>query len=206
MNHAKKLSYILAILTLLGFCVYIFKAWGYTNSLPTIGDEGTYLYKGYMFARGDFRPFQDYGFWTNKAPLSFLIPGYFQLWFGPGLREGRYYALIVSILTMVGIWVTARRLGGQGWAVLSVWVFALSNAHILFLARARLAGIGCLHDGLDVRADTGGKTFLVAVDFWICSISPDRNDSPKYGSSTCLSSTIYILAIRKKSWLDKPDN
>ena len=55
-----------------------------------------------MFARGDYYPFQEYTFWTNKAPLAFLIPGYIQLWFGPGLTEARYFALLVSILMLIG--------------------------------------------------------------------------------------------------------
>jgi hypothetical protein len=89
-----------------------------------------------MFARGDYYPFQEYTFWTNKAPLAFLIPGYIQLWFGPGLREARYFAMLVGILMVIGVWITARRLAGKGWAALAVWVLALSVAQISIYSEA----------------------------------------------------------------------
>ncbi|HEY3476003.1 MAG TPA: glycosyltransferase family 39 protein, partial [Anaerolineales bacterium] len=94
------------------------------------------LYKGYMFARGDYYPFQDYTFWANKSPLSFLIPGYVQLWFGPGLREARYFSIFLGLLMMIAIWITARRLGGRLWAVLAVWVFALGFPQISVYSEA----------------------------------------------------------------------
>jgi hypothetical protein len=81
MNQAKKKTDLIAIITVLGFVCYIAYSWYFVNSLDSIGDEGSYLYKGYMFARGDYFPFQEYTFWTNKAPLAFLKPGYIQLWF-----------------------------------------------------------------------------------------------------------------------------
>ncbi|HAV78962.1 MAG TPA: hypothetical protein DCX53_16555 [Anaerolineae bacterium] len=131
----------LTILTILGFALFIVKSWNSAHSHLSIGDEGAYLYKGYMFARGDFQPFQDYGFWTNKAPLSFLIPGYIQLWFGPGLREGRYFAVLVSILMLAGMWISAHRLGGKGWAALTIWVFAVSSEQIADLSLTLSQGL-----------------------------------------------------------------
>src|ERR1044071_8781195 len=125
MNQVKKFSGLIEIITLIGFALYIAQSWYFVNSLDSIGDEGSYLYKGYMFARGDYAPFQEYTFWTNKAPLAFLIPGYIQLWFGPGLRVGREFAIILSVLILLGVWITARRLGGKNWAAVAVWVFAL---------------------------------------------------------------------------------
>ena len=79
MNPIKRIPYFIEIITVLGLVFYLAQSWVFANSLYSIGDEGSYLYKGYMFARGDYYPFQDYTFWTNKAPLSFLIPGYIQL-------------------------------------------------------------------------------------------------------------------------------
>jgi len=145
MNAIKRIPYLIEIITVLGLIVYVAQSWYFVNSLDSIGDEGAYLYKGYMFARGDYYPFQEYTFWTNKAPLAFLIPGYIQLWFGPGLREARYFAMLVSLLMLIGVWITARRLGGKTWGALAVWVFALSSAQISIYSEALSQGlIACM--------------------------------------------------------------
>ena len=145
MSQRKRFPYFVELITLIGVFFYIAQSWYFANSLDSIGDEGSYLYKGYLFARGDYYPFQEYTFWTNKAPLSFLIPGYIQLWFGPGLREARYFAIFLGVLTLVAVWITARRLGGDVWAPVAVWVFALSFAQISVYSEAVSQGlVACL--------------------------------------------------------------
>ena len=145
MCRIKRFPYLLEGITIVGLILYIAQSWYFVHSLDSIGDEGSYLYKGYMFARGDYYPFQEYTFWTNKAPLAFLIPGYIQLWFGPGLPEARYFAMLMSIVMLIGVWVTARRLAGQAWAALTVWVFALSSSQISIYSEALSQGlIACM--------------------------------------------------------------
>jgi len=141
MNQIKRFPYFIEIITVIGLILYSAQAWYFANSLDSIGDEGSYLYKGYVFARGDYYPFQEYTFWTNKAPLAFLIPGYIQLWFGPGLGVGRDFAIVLSILMLAGVWITARRLGGKGWAAVAVWTFALSFAQISVYSEAVSQGL-----------------------------------------------------------------
>src|SRR6266508_802717 len=141
MYRIKRISYLIELITVIGLALYITQSWYFVHSLDSIGDEGSYLYKGYMFARGDYSPFQEYMFWTNKAPLAFLIPGYIQLWFGPGLRVARYFAMLLSILMLIGVWLTARRLGGKNWAAVAVWVFALSFAQISVYSEAVSQGL-----------------------------------------------------------------
>ncbi len=63
-------------LALMGILLYIAQGMYYAMHLRTMLDEGTYLYKGLLFARGDYEPFEPYGPWTNKMPLAFLLPGY----------------------------------------------------------------------------------------------------------------------------------
>ena len=107
-------------------------------------DEGAYLLKGMLFATGKYHPF-DPGISTNKAPLAFLIPGYVQILFGPGLRTGRYLAVFFGVMTVLGIWVAARRLGGKWLAVGAVWVFALSPVIIkIYSGGATQSTIACL--------------------------------------------------------------
>ena len=74
-------------------------------------DEGLYVYKGCLFANGAICPFADYGVWTNHAILSFLIPGYIQKWFGPGLDTGRYFMIFLSLLTLLGLVGLCQTLG-----------------------------------------------------------------------------------------------
>lgn len=141
MVRRKEFPYLIRLTSLLGLILYIVLSWYFANSVNSVGDEGSYVYKGYLFARGDVRPFEEYTFWTNKSPLAFLIPGYIQLWFGPGLREARYFAIFVGALMLVGIWVTARRMGGEAGGAIAVWVFALSTAQISIYSEALSQGL-----------------------------------------------------------------
>lgn len=123
-------AWVPLILAALGFLLYLAQAWRYAHTnIPGL-DEGSYLYKGYLFATGVYRPFQPYGPLTNKAPLAFLIPGWVQLLFGAGLRSGRLFALLLGALTVLGTWILARRWAGAWLAAAAVWVFALSPAVI----------------------------------------------------------------------------
>jgi hypothetical protein len=141
MMQSKDFSYTIAIITILGLLLYGMQSWRFAHLQDTIGDEGAYLYKGYMFARGEYHPFQEYGFWTNKGPLAFLIPGYIQYWFGPGLREARYFAVLVSVLMVIGVWLGTLRLGGAKWAAAAVWAFALSSQQIMLYSEALSQGL-----------------------------------------------------------------
>lgn len=118
--------HLAGLLAWLGACLYTVRSVIYASSLASMLDEGAYLYKGYLFVRGVYQPFQDFGPWTNKAPFAFLIPGFFQNLFGPGLRSGRWVAVAISLLTLLGLWLAARRLGGAWWAAAVVWGMALN--------------------------------------------------------------------------------
>ncbi len=132
---------LIEIITLLGVILFVARSLYFAHSSLSIGDEGAYLFKGLVFARGEFYPFQDYGYWTNKAPLAFLIPGEIQYWFGTGLREARYFALAVSFLMLAGVWILANRLGGKNWAAVVMWVFALSDANTSIYSQALSQGL-----------------------------------------------------------------
>ncbi len=132
------------VVALLGLVVYIFQALIFAHTTVSNLDEGAYLLKGVLFATGEYRPF-DPGISTNKAPLSFLIPGYVQLLFGAGLRTGRYLAVFFGALAVVGTWVAAQRIGGKWLASGSVWVLALSPTIIKFYSGgATQSTIACL--------------------------------------------------------------
>jgi hypothetical protein len=133
------------LISVLGGIVYLIQSWMYATTQASLLDEGAYLYKGYLFAIGKYWPYQDYGPWTNHMPLSFLIPGYAQAVFGPGLRTGRYLAVFLGLLTILGLWVITRRLGGPWWAALAVWAMALNPAVIKLYSLANTQSlIACL--------------------------------------------------------------
>ena len=117
-------------LAVLGALIYTVQSYHYSTRLISMLDEGSYLYKGLLFVKGIYRPFQDFGPWTNKGPLAFLIPGWFQDIFGAGLPVGRFMAVGLGLLTLVGLWLTARRLGNGWWAAAVVWGLALNPALI----------------------------------------------------------------------------
>jgi hypothetical protein len=130
---ARKLNsypWLPSVLTIAGFLAYILRAVEIARTTGSFLDEGLYLYKGYLFVTGQQIPFADYGVWTNHAILSFLIPGYIQKWFGPGLETGRYFMILLSLFTLLGLWVFAQCWGNAWWATGVVWVMALNPAEI----------------------------------------------------------------------------
>ena len=126
----RSLPWLPAFLTIAGFVAYLVQALDIARTTTSFLDEGLYLYKGYLFASGLQIPFADYGAWTNHAILSFLIPGYIQKWFGPGLETGRYFMIFLSMFTLLGLWVFAKRWGNAWWAAGAVWVMVLNPAEI----------------------------------------------------------------------------
>ena len=123
---------IALVFTLIGAVVYLAFSIHFANTQRSTIDEGLYLYKGYLFAKGFYHPFQDYGPRTEYSPLAYLIPGYIQLWFGPSLLTGRIFAIIVGVLALSGLWATARKMAGPWWATMAVWAVALNPAIIRF--------------------------------------------------------------------------
>ncbi len=133
----KKWPAVLAgLLAFLGLVVFAAQGWNYARTTVSSLDEGAYLYKGYLFATGQYHPFEPYGVWTNKAPLAFLIPGYVERIFGPGLMTGRTLALLFGSLSLLPLWIASRRLGGPWLAAAAVWVYALSPAVIKIYSEA----------------------------------------------------------------------
>lgn len=122
--------YAAEFVALLAGLAYLLQTWTYAHTRQSILDEGAYLLKGYAVVTGQYQLYQDYGFWSNHMPLSFYIPGYAQLLFGPGLRTGRYLAIFLGMLGLLGVWVLFRRLGGRWWAAAAVWVIAINVAMI----------------------------------------------------------------------------
>ncbi|HSB00732.1 MAG TPA: hypothetical protein VLE49_08785 [Anaerolineales bacterium] len=135
------LPWLPACLTIAGFIIYTLQAIDIARTKTSFLDEGMYVYKGWLFATGKYVPFQDYGVWTNHAVLSFLIPGYIQKWFGLGLDVARYFMIFLAVLTLLGLWVFAKRWGGKWWAVGAIWVMALNPAEIKVYTLALSEGL-----------------------------------------------------------------
>jgi hypothetical protein len=130
------LSWLAGGVALLGGIVYFYQSWLYAHMQVSLLDEGAYLLKGYLYATGKYWPYQDYGPWANHMPLVFLVPGWVQVLFGPGLRTGRYLSVLFSLLLVAGVWLLVRRLAGRWWAALGVWALALNPALIKMFSLA----------------------------------------------------------------------
>jgi hypothetical protein len=124
-----------------GVVLYVLQSAIYIHQIIPTLDEGSYLYKGYLFVTGVYKPYQDYGPLTNKMPLSFLIPGWVQAVFGPGLRSGRYFAIFLGVLMLVGLWLAARRLSGRWWAAAVVWAVVIDPILVKMYAQALSEGL-----------------------------------------------------------------
>jgi 4-amino-4-deoxy-L-arabinose transferase-like glycosyltransferase len=150
LNKREMTSWAPPILAILGGLLYMTQAWHYAHTTIPGLDEGSYLFKGYLYFHGVYEPFQPYGPLTNKAPLAFLIPGFAQYIFGTGLRTGRYFAVFLGLLTVLGTWITARRWAGKWLAAASVWVFALSPMVI------------------KIHAITASEVIIACLLSWMC--------------------------------------
>jgi hypothetical protein len=129
---------------LIGLVIYFVQAMVFAHTTISNLDEGAYLLKGILFATGKYHPF-DPGISTNKAPLAFLIPGYVQFLFGPGLRTGRYLAVFFGAMAVLGTWIASRRIGGKWLAAGAVWVFAFSPTIIkIYSGGATQSAVACL--------------------------------------------------------------
>ncbi len=125
-----------------GTLVYAVLSWQMSRTLTTlILDESMYIVKGYFFAIGRYAPYQDYGPLTNHMPLAFMIPGYIQAWFGPGMDTARVFAFLVGLVMLAGVWLAFKRLGGRWWAALAVWAFALNPAWMEVFSQGLSQGI-----------------------------------------------------------------
>ncbi len=132
-RFVKFLPYVLAIFIIVA---YVFQAVQYTHTIEPVMDEGTYLLKGKWYWEGTYQPFEENGPLTNKPPFAFYILGISQVLFKPGLASGRYFAVLLSVLLLIGQWLTVKRLAGSWWATLSISLYLISSAWIIYFSRA----------------------------------------------------------------------
>jgi len=149
-KHGEIASWMPLVLAFLGALLYLIQAWHYAHTTIPGLDEGSYLFKGDLYLRGVYEPFEPYGPLTNKAPFAFLIPGFAQYLFGAGLRTGRYFAIFLGLLTVLGTWITVRRWSGKWLAAASVWVFALAPTVI------------------KIHAITASEVIIASMLAWMC--------------------------------------
>ena len=126
-NFAGQIPWLGYFLAAIGGLVFAWRTWGLAHRLTTmILDESMYIFKGYLFVTGKYAAYQDYGPLTNHMPLAFIVPGFIQKIFGPGMETARVFAFIVGLVMLVGFWFAAYRTGGKWVAALIVWVLVLT--------------------------------------------------------------------------------
>ncbi len=137
----RKMPWLNILITGIASMSYTLQAWMYSRSQRTLLDEGNYLYKGFLFLTGRLVPFQEYGTWTNKMPLSFLVPGFFQKVFSPGLGVGRDYAFLQAVLIFLGAVVIGIRLGGKWGGAITAVLLAVNPAPLKIHSMALSQGV-----------------------------------------------------------------
>ncbi len=119
------------VVSALGVLVYATKSWAFIHTLTSIVyDESGYIVRGFLLATGKYSPYADYGPFLDHMPLSFLIPGYVQKIFNPGIGTARYFTFTIGILSLLGLWWVSRSIGGKWLAAIPIWVMALNPAWI----------------------------------------------------------------------------
>ena len=134
-NSLKKIwfrfhTWVAVIVALLGLAYFISLALGFADSLPAGPNEGEILFKGYQFAAGRYQPYEDYSPRLQQMPLAYLLPGAVQNLFGLGMDTGRAYAVVVGVLTLIGLWLAVRRNADVWWAAAAVWVIILNPLYV----------------------------------------------------------------------------
>jgi len=130
LRRLKSAPLLAGILSFVAGFIYLIQSIIYLYTQRSMVDEGAYLYQGLLFVKGAYRPYQNYGLWLYNAPLSYIIPGYIQAWFGPGLLVGRFFALFQGLMILLGVWIVVRRLGGKWWASAALLIIAMNPAII----------------------------------------------------------------------------
>jgi hypothetical protein len=123
-------TWIADLFVILLVLVYVLISIQFAHNRESVLDEGAYLYKGFLYTTGKYRIYQDDGPWSNHMPLSFLVPGYVQLIFGPGLLSGRYFSIFLAVLVITGMVVLAKRWANTWWGPLIVLPFLLNPSII----------------------------------------------------------------------------
>lgn len=128
-------EYIPLLTTILGIICYFAQSVNVAYTGKPNLDEGLYVYKGWLLVIGQYTPYEVDGLYLNHGILSFLIPGYIQTWFGPGIIPARFFMVFMGLFLLLGLWLTARRFGGPWGGVLGVWIMALMPDQISLYSR-----------------------------------------------------------------------
>jgi hypothetical protein len=145
LKRFQSITWLPEALALSGAIVFLAQLVYFAHTQFSVIDEGLYLYKGFLFTSGRYTPFQDYGPLTNQMPFSFLLPGLVQVMFGPGLRAGRYFAVLLALVMVFALWLIGRRLSNRWLAAGLVWLTALNPATARMYSLAISEGtIACL--------------------------------------------------------------
>lgn len=156
----KQETLVCTILTGLVFLGALIYELFYIEKLPLMFDEFIYLFKGDQFVKNVYYPYQDYGFYMNKMPISYYLFGLVQQIGGMGLRTGRLFSVVAAFLTIFVYWKTTTRLAGK-WAGLFIV--------LIFVINPSLMGIYGLADSQAIAA------FFFALCLLIITIDNPKN-------------------------------
>lgn len=138
----KKKQLLAFVIFASGLIFYSIQSFKYANTIPsTVWDEGMYMYNGYLFTTGEYIPYEEGSPWTNQLPFAYLMSGIPQVLFGPGMRTGRYFAVLMGVLSLLGLSLAAKRLGGDWWAAAVAWIVALNSGWVMAFSQVFSQGM-----------------------------------------------------------------
>lgn len=161
------------VLSLLAVGLYIFQAWTFAHTQSAFVDEGGYLYIGALQWKGLLQPFQEYGPPGWYAPLSTLVPGLVEHWFGAGLLTGRLFSVFCGVFMLLPLFLTARRMAGRWGSTAVLWSLALTPISIQVYSLAiSEALVACLLAwSLFFVLGTPRSTWLIAVGAFLAGVT-----------------------------------
>jgi hypothetical protein len=164
-SSLQKRTWLPLVVSMAAVLLFAAQAFAYARIQTSFVDEGGYLFLGYQYASGSLEPFQDFGAPRWYPPLAYLIPGWFELLFGPGLLTGRIFSVACALIMLVPLWLTTRRLAGNWWAAAVMWSLTLTpiaiQVYSLALSQALVACLLCWVLFFTLGQDRRGWQILV---------------------------------------------
>ena len=78
------------LVSVFGLLVYLYKSWIAANFLTSsVYDESAYDARGFLVTSGRYEMYANYGPFFDHMPLSFIIPGIFQVLLQPARLDKR---------------------------------------------------------------------------------------------------------------------
>lgn len=166
-------------LILFSFFLFFLQAFYFLVFSHVTFDEASYLYKGLNFWKGVYKPFANYGLWTEYTPFAYYLLSFSQLISGPNFYTAKIVPIFFYFLTLVFSYKLAKTLFGEFSAVLTLII--LSSNYQIVQALSAIVPYSLL-------------TFFLVFSIYILT----TKIKPPFKEVFCLFLIIFSAFIREK--------